>query len=282
MAEASAAAEAATDKTADPAKTQATSPSDATKAAPGATSLIADEKADGGADKKIEAHETTIAHKDVEVPNGEKPDYLPDNFWKDGKADIPALAKSYTELRTQFAQGKHKAPKDGKYDLKALGEIPADDPGVKMYTAWAKTHGLSQQAFDDLASQFIELGKSLAPETVDPKAYQAEEMKKLGQHAQALTKGFADWGRGLISKGLLSKDDWDEWKMLGGSAAGVKIMLKLRELIEGPLPLELGEAGEGLPSRDELFAMVGKPEYQTDPAYRAKVEKMFQRAFPQQ
>jgi len=27
------------------------------------------------------------------------------------------------------------------------------------------------------------------------------------------------------------------------------------------------------------MAMVGKPEYQTDPSYRIKVEKMFEQAF---
>lgn len=278
MAEATAspAAAAASATAADTSKTATPSASaDADKDA-GGTSLIADEKVDDGADKKIEAHETTIAHKDVTDPNA-PPAWLPEKY-----KSPEDFRKGYDELQTAFSQGKHKAPKDGKYDLKALGEIETDDPVAKMYTGWAKTHGLSQQAFDDLASQFIELGKTLAPETVDPKAYQAEEMKKLGQHAPALTKGFADWGRGLISKGLLSKDDWDEWKQLGGSATGVKIMLKLRELIEGPLPINVGEGGEGLPSKDELFAMVGKPEYQTDPAYRAKVEKMFQRVFPQQ
>jgi hypothetical protein len=36
---------------------------------------------------------------------------------------------------------------------------------------------------------------------------------------------------------------------------------------------------DGAPSKEELNAMVGKPEYQTDPAFRAKVEKMFERAY---
>jgi hypothetical protein len=32
---------------------------------------------------------------------------------------------------------------------------------------------------------------------------------------------------------------------------------------------------EGAPSKDELYAMVGDPKYKTDPAYRAKVERLF-------
>jgi len=35
-----------------------------------------------------------------------------------------------------------------------------------------------------------------------------------------------------------------------------------------------------MPSKEELMAMVGNPEYKTNPSYRAKVEKLFQQAFP--
>jgi len=36
---------------------------------------------------------------------------------------------------------------------------------------------------------------------------------------------------------------------------------------------------DGAPSKEELNAMVGKPEYLTDPAYRAKVERMFEQVY---
>jgi hypothetical protein len=44
------------------------------------------------------------------------------------------------------------------------------------------------------------------------------------------------------------------------------------------IPVDVGPAA-GAPSKDELMSMVGKPEYQSDPAYRAKVEKLFEQAY---
>lgn len=256
-----------------------TSPSDAP--APTEHSLLAGEELETE-EKPLDPADTTIAHTDVEDPNAKIPPWLPKNFVKDGKPDYEALAKSQHDLREMVSKGLHKAPKDGKYALDAFGEhAKDDDPAIKMFTSWAAKHGLPQGAFDEFAQQFIDLGKSLAPEAIDPATYITAEKKKLGQHADLMMKGAAEWGRSLISKGILSKDDWEEWKAMAGSAGGVRIMLKVRELVEGPLPINMGESIDGLPSKQELEAMVGDPKYNTDPQYRAKVEKMFQRMYPQ-
>ena len=53
---------------------------------------------------------------------------------------------------------------------------------------------------------------------------------------------------------------------------------KIRAAYEGRVPTESAPA-DGAPSKTELYAMVGDPKYKTDPAYRAKVEKMFQASF---
>jgi hypothetical protein len=196
------------------------------------------------------------------------------------------FAKAHSELLTQFSQGKHKAPKDGKYDLKVFGpDVKPDDPAVKLFTGWAAKNGVGQAAFEEFAKDFVELGKSLGGETIDPQTYIRDEKAKLGQHAEALMKGAADWGRALIQKGVLSRDDWEEWKNMAGSADGVRIILKVREMFEGPLPVSIGSSGEGLPSKLELEAMVGDKRYQdpTHPehaAYRAKVEGLFKQMYP--
>ena len=262
-----------------PAPAAKSPPSDA--AAPSEPSLLAGEELETE-EKPLASHDTTIAHSDVEDPNSKVPAWLPKNFVKDGKPDYEALAKSQHDLREMVSKGLHKAPKDGKYGLEAFGEhAKDDDPAIKMFTGWAAKHGLPQGAFDEFAQQFIELGKSLAPETVDPATYIASEEKKLGQNGKALIKGAAEWGRSLISKGVLSRDDWDEYKAMAGSAGGVRILLKMREIIEGPLPINNDAQVDGLPSKQELEAMVGDPKYTTDPAYRGKVEKLYQRMYPQ-
>ena len=47
---------------------------------------------------------------------------------------------------------------------------------------------------------------------------------------------------------------------------------------EGTVPIAEPSA-EGLPTEMELYAMVGNPEYKTNPAYRAKVQKLFKQRF---
>ena len=62
---------------------------------------------------------------------------------------------------------------------------------------------------------------------------------------------------------------------MGGTASGMRAVMKMREAYEGRIPVESAPV-EGAPSKDELYAMVGDPKYKTDPAFRQKVEKMFQ------
>ena len=53
---------------------------------------------------------------------------------------------------------------------------------------------------------------------------------------------------------------------------------KVRVLWRQAHPVDVGPV-EGAPSKEELLAMVGKPEYKSDPAYRAKVEKAFEQVY---
>jgi hypothetical protein len=106
---------------------------------------------------------------------------------------------------------------------------------------------------------------------VDP----AVEMKKLGPNANAVIGGMVDWARGLVNKGVWGKDDFEEFKIMGGTAGGIRALMKLRESYEGRIPIEVAPM-EGAPSKEELYQMVGDPRYKTDAAYRQKVERLFQ------
>jgi hypothetical protein len=62
---------------------------------------------------------------------------------------------------------------------------------------------------------------------------------------------------------------------MGNSAAEVRVLAKLRALTGEPtIPVRASDA-TGMPSPEELQSLVNKPEYQTDPAFRAEVEKKF-------
>ncbi len=208
----------------------------------------------------------------------ERPDWWPENFWKkdNSEPDLEGIAKSWMDLRKQISQGKHKPPEDGKYDTAVFGDIPEDDPVRSHVLGWAKEYGISQAAFDKLVGDVVAMG---GDQQVQMQRTIAEEKAALGPNADVIINGMTDWARGLVRKGIWGKDDFEEFKVMGGTAKGILALSKLRETYEGTRIPKESVPIEGAPSKDELYAMVGDPKYQTDPAYRAKVEKLFLQNF---
>lgn len=208
----------------------------------------------------------------------EKPEYWPENFWDKGKntPDMEGIAKSWMDLRKMVSQGKHKAPADGKYDMSVFGNTPDSDPVRQHVANWAKDYGVSQAAFDALVGRVVEMGGEVSEQEVRSIA---EERRALGTNADAIINGMVDWATGLVSKGVWGKDDFEEFKVMGGTARGIKALMKLRESYEG-MRIPLGVTpDDGAPSKDDLYQMVADPRYQSDPAFRRKVEKAFATAF---
>lgn len=204
----------------------------------------------------------------------ERPDYFPENFWnkEKGEPDVEALAKSWKDLRKMVSKGAHKAPPDGKYDLSAFGENADNLPTVPVFKEWAAKNGVSQAAFDELAGKITEMASEAMGN--QPQIDAAAERKTLGPNADAKINGMVSWARGLVNKGVWSKDDFEEFKIMGGTARGLNALMKIRESYEGRIPVESAPI-DGMPTDQELQSMVGDPKYQTDPAYRQKVERLF-------
>lgn len=233
---------------------------------------------------------TEVSHKPDAAPGtpapagdakpAEKPEWLQDKFW-DAKAGQPAfdkLAKSYSELEKQFKAGAHKAPKDGKYDLTPVKDIPEDDPMLAGFLSVAKENGLSQKAVAEILTL---VGQTTAQQreasTVNVKA----EMEKLGPNAKEILTDTLRWSQSLVAKGVLSKDEQAELKIMAGTATGVKVLQKMRAYYgDRAIPVNVGAVEGETYSKEDLQAMVGKPEYKTDPAFRRKVEKLFEQHFP--
>ena len=245
------------------------------------------------AEDNQQPEETTISHiqpeagpaslDDVTVANeGEevefaKPDWYPDKFWNEEEGpDLENLVKSYNELQKKFSQGKHKAPEAYDDSLFKDANIPDDDPLLATYRDWAKDNGISQSAFDELANSFISMAQQ---ENEQAEISYQDELAKLGPNADATIKSMTDWAQGLVRKGVWSEGDFEEFKIMGGTAQGLKALQKVRSYYgDRPIPVDMTPV-DGAPSKEELNAMVGKPEYLTDPAYRAKVEKMFEQVY---
>ena len=78
----------------------------------------------------------------------------------------------------------------------------------------------------------------------------------------------------MVSKGILSQDDYQELEIWGGTAEGQRLLNKFRSMMgEREIPTVSVE-GQKM-DEDELKAMVGDPRYANDEAYRKKVERMF-------
>ena len=164
-----------------------------------------------------------------------------------------------------------------KRDLAALGDTPQDDALAKTYVTWAQKYGLSQQAFDELAGQFVQMGGLQQQEAT---RNMEAELAELGPNSKAIISNMATWGRGLLQKGIFSKDDFSEFARWGDTAKGIKALMKLRETYEGRVPVDTlkGSTDESM-SKEDLEAMVADPKYKTDASYRQKVERMFHKAY---
>ena len=237
------------------------------------------------ASPEVEAQEanptkTEISHLDAPEDDGplERPDWWPENFWKkdDSEPDLEAIAKSWTDLRKQISQGKHKAPADGNYDLSSFGSTPDDDPVKSHVITWAKDYGVSQAALDSLVGKVVEMGFN-NQQNISMSVEQ--EKKALGPNADARINGMVKWASSLVNKGVWGKDDFEEFKVMGGTANGIKALMKLRESYEGTRIPTHSVPPSGSPSKDELYQMVADPKYKTDPAFRQKVERMFSASF---
>jgi hypothetical protein len=237
------------------------------------TATVEDPQASAQANPQAAEIDHKAATPGAEIPGTPrtKPEYLPDNFWdaESGEANLEAMAKSWTDLRKMVSQGKHKAPANGEYDTSGFKDADKD-PVAQASLAWAKKWGISQAAFDEMAGQFGNLAEQLAPPAIDA----AAEMKQLGPNGPALINGMVDWARGLVNRGVWGPDDFDEFRIMGGTARGLRALVKIREAYEGRVPIESVPI-EGAPSKEELYQMVADPKYQSDAAYRQKVEKMF-------
>jgi len=232
----------------------------------------------GGLGEHI-AKDTTAEAQAAAAAKRERPAYLPEKFW-DGEKKEPRLsdmAKSYAELEKNFKLGKHKAPADGKYSMDVFADkIPENDPLRVAYVEWAQKHGLSQGAFDELAAKVSELGQ--AQEKATQVSYKAER-EALGQNADAIINSMTDWARGFVRSGVWSAEDFDEFKVMCGTAAGMRAMMRLRESYEHRIPIDQTMPSSDRPTREELDSMVGDKRYLEDPAFRAKVTAGFEKLY---
>jgi hypothetical protein len=214
--------------------------------------------------------------------SGEKPEWLPDKFWDDDAGpDYEALAKSQNELYKKLRSGKHLTPDEGEYDLKFIDErIPEDDDLLTRFKTIATDRGLTQDDFEQIVGMVLETmpeDKEAPEEKFDREA----EVAKLGPKGEEILTGIEKWGEYLVEKDVWTDDDYKELQIWGGTAEGVRALTRLRQFYgEKTIPVHAVPDGDAALTDGELQSMMADPRYETDPGFRQKVYRMFERHYP--
>jgi hypothetical protein len=214
---------------------------------------------------------------------------VPEQFRKDGKLNYAALLKSYKDTRTELKNAKGKPgkapekPEDYTFEMPELPDgkkldIPEDDVGLNAAREAAHKHGIPQEDFQGFVSEYL---TAIAPMLPEPAPDEASEKAKLGKNADAIITGVLNWGEKLHTDGILSDAEHDEIFYMGSTATGISALQKLRTHYTGEqgIPVDGDTVGDGLPSKEELYAAAASTKYQEDPAYRAKIDKQFDQVF---
>ena len=220
-----------------------------------------------------------------------KPEGLEDHLL--GETDQETIDKLLTRnkgLRQELSKkGEGKAPeKPEDYKLEAPEDFPlelnseGDQKALAVVKRIAHEKGLPQETFNDLVLGIV---KAAHEEGIGAPKFDSEaEYAKLGgekgaEAGKQQAAGILQWGRALQAQGLLSEGEYDEFKIMGGTADGIRVLNKLRSLTgEKPIPLD-PTPRDGDASDAELYARMDDPRYQSDPAFREETEKLFKKRF---
>ncbi len=214
--------------------------------------------------------------------------HVPEQFIKDDGLNLDALLKSYKDTRTELKAAKtnKKAPgkpEDYSFEVPELPDgksisIQDDDKSMAAAKEAAHKYGISQDQFQGFVSDYL---TAIAPLLPEPMPDEATEKAKLGNNADAIINGVLNWGQQLHDTGILSDAEHRELFFIGSTAEGISALQKLRTHYTGEKTIPTGSTtvGEGLPSKEELYAAAASERYQTDAAFRAKTDKQFDQVF---
>jgi len=199
-----------------------------------------------------------------------KPEHVPEKFWKDGKLDDLALAKSYTELEGMIGKRKDDFKEELVGELKAeqMKDRPEDEnaytiPEIEGFTQedilanpmldwWKKT--AFEQGFND--EQFHEGIKQFAESTVVEQDLDSEK-KKLGDNADARIDSVTNWA----SKNF-QNEELDIVVQLGQSATGIRFLERVMNMGVASVNTADGvDKGTGQLTIDDLRAKMNDPRY---------------------
>ena len=232
-----------------------------------------------GQEPEAMPHLETQEAEEEPIDWGDRPDWIPQQFWsdKDGP-DVEGVFKAYNEIRTKMSQGLHKAPKDGNYAMDVMTDagVPEDDEMLQGYLEVAKKHGISQDAFNEIAQMYMQ---GMNDMTQMAQTTRQEEMAKLGRGADKIIQETERWLTKLGRSGVLNSNEVEALADASSNGYFINAINKIRQSYnESPIPTLDVQEGAAY-TRADLDAMVADPRYGKDMAYTNQVEREFMKAF---
>lgn len=227
-------------------------------------------------------HLETDEAEEEPIDWGDRPEWIPPELWSetDGpdveKAfeELATVKRDYKELRTKMSQGLHKAPKDGEYTMDIMTDagIENDDPMLEGYLEIAKKHGISQDAFNEIAEVYLASAGEMeakSQETI------AEQKAKLGPRADKIIAETEQWLMKFAQSNVLNDAEINAVANASTDASFITAMNKIRQSYnEAPIPsIEIQEGAQK--SMVELQQLVADQRYGKDMAYTQWVEQQF-------
>lgn len=237
-------------------------------------------------------------------PSGpQRPEYVPEKFWKDGKVDVEAMARSYGELETKQSTPAAETPAapetpageqqpsakpDGKIEKAKEPETPAAAPLTsameKARTEWSEGQAVSDETVAELEAAGI-------PKEIFGiylKGLEAITTQTMGE-IHTFTDGkdnydaMATWAAQKLSDAELDAYNaaLDNPQLRENAVRGLYARYAQARPSEGNLITPAGtpsQAGDVYTDRSQLIADQKDARYQTDPAFRQGVMDKLQRS----
>lgn len=242
--------------------------------------------------------------QDSKADEGGRPSNIPEKFWNAEKKEIrvDTLAESYAEAESNLARirAERQVPEgiEGYLDTFTFNDegelkyaegilnLPStkkDDPLFKGALESFHKRGLSTEQAAGVIKDVFQIMDGIYPEPFDDDAYKAEQQAILGANHEMQVATAQAWIETLHSQGTLNlKEAQALYKDVGRSAAGIMAINKLRAEMTGEavIPIHDPVPEDGIPTKEELYAMKFSPEYQKDAAFKKKVDELFPVVFP--
>jgi hypothetical protein len=236
-------------------------------------------------------------------PTGpQRPEWCPEQFFKDGQVDAEGLAKSYGALRSKMDSGQSQEQQPPAAEQQQQAPVHADGKIEKTQGANEGQPSPLTSAIDAVRAEFGEKGE-VSDETVAtleqagiPKEILGTYLKGLElitQQAMGEIHGFAEgkdnyeamsrWAAEKLSDDELNayNDALDNPQLRENAVRGLYARYTQARPSEGRLITPAGTpsaAGDVYSSRDQLVADQRDPRYASDPAFRQTVMEKLQRS----